>query len=47
MSRALDVVVMTCAGVLCAAVVLDDFNLAVGAGVIAGVAAILDDITRK
>ena len=47
MSRALGGLILTCVGVLCAAIVLDDFNLAVGAGVIAGVAAILDDIIRK
>lgn len=46
-ARLLDVIVLTCVGVLCAAIVLDDYNLAIGAGVIAGVAAILDDIIRK
>jgi len=41
------VIVMTCVGVLCAAIVLDDYNLAIGAGLLAGVAALLDDIIRK
>ncbi len=47
MTRVFDALILTCVGVLCAAIVLDDFNLAIGAGVIAGVAAILDDIIRK
>jgi hypothetical protein len=47
MTRLLDVIVMTCVGVLCAAIVLEDYNLAIGAGLLAGVAALLDDIIRK
>ena len=47
MTRLLDAIVLTCVGVLCAAIVLDDYNLAIGAGLLAGVAALLDDIIRK
>jgi len=45
--RVLDAIIITCAGVLCAAFLIDDFFLGLGAAFIGGGAAILDDIIRK
>ena len=45
--RVLDAIIITSVGVLCAAFVLDDLSLGLGAAFIGGGAAILDDIIRK
>ncbi len=45
--RVLDAIIITCAGVLCAAFVLDDLNLGLGAAIVGAAAVILDDVTRN
>ena len=45
--RVLDAVIIVCVGTLIAAFILDDINLAMGAGVIGAAAVILDDIIRN
>jgi hypothetical protein len=47
MSRVLDAIIITSAGVLCTALALGDLSLGVLAALIGGTAAILDDITRN
>ena len=45
--RVLDAIIITSAGVLCAAFVLDDLSLGLGAAIVGAAAVILDDVTRN
>ena len=45
--RVLDAINITSVGVLCAAFVLDDLSLGLGAAIVGAAAVILDDIIRK
>ena len=45
--RVLDAIIITSVGVLCAAFVLGDLSLGIGAALIGGAAVILDDVTRN
>ena len=44
--RMLDALIITSVGALCTAIVLDNLVLGVGAAIVGGAAAILDDIIR-
>ena len=45
--RVLDAIIITSVGVLCAAFLIDDFFLGLGAAIIGAAAVILDDVTRN
>ena len=45
--RWLDAIIITSVGVLCAAFMLDNLNLGIGAAIIGAAAVILDDIIRN
>ena len=45
--RVLDAIIITSVGVLCAAFVFDNLNLAMGAAIIGAAAVIVDDVTRN
>jgi serine acetyltransferase len=45
--RVLDAIIITSVGVLCAAFVLGDLSLGIGAAIVGAAAVILDDVTRN